>query len=163
MVLWLYLLALGHQIGFSPRWTKSLSFIRLYLLGVASSKNLPYCKEWVFRSYRMAWYRYIPLPIFPDVWWDMPTDTRSDGYLDRQLSSWIYQSAGDVEAKQLRKDHSSWTGYQEAIWFQGLRCKRRHQETVMPAPAVWSGKYAASRLDTTNMQSSLWGQSPSIC
>ena len=35
----------------------------------------------------------------------MPTDTRSDSDLD-WLSPWIYQSTGDVEAKQLGQDHS---------------------------------------------------------
>ena len=37
----------------------------------------------------------------------MPTATQSDGGLDGQLSSWIYQSAGEVEAWQLRKDHQA--------------------------------------------------------
>ena len=46
-------------------------------------------------AYGTATYHYQP---FPDLCCDMPEDNRSDGDLDRQLSTWIYQSAEDVAA-----------------------------------------------------------------
>ena len=58
----------------------------------------------------------------PNLWWDMPTGARSNGgqeallVLDWQLPPGIYQSAGEVEAWQLREDHFGWTSDQEAIW-----------------------------------------------
>ena len=43
--LWLYILALGKQMDFSPRSTKTLSFTRPHLLEDATPENLPYSMD----------------------------------------------------------------------------------------------------------------------
>ena len=113
---WLFL---ENQQSFPP-WLGFTSG-RRYPRQSAIPKKLTICSN---RMHGTATYFYQPSP---DLLWDMHTDSRSDGDVDWQLSSWVYQSAGEVETSSPDIILAG-SAVRQSYYFQELPCKLWHKK-----------------------------------